>query len=163
MHFVAFEDFPCPSSEEPPGDDDIQGFIDTSEYLFRDVWSRRHDNSDFMILGDVRIPECQAGARVFCGDPIIDNVVDGCARREARGEEVDGRPMFPYLETRYFLHPLMRSEDPNWREVARELRGFPSGLVIPVLIITREWVKVTSWYAPSQVYGQLTSPKISWN
>jgi hypothetical protein len=112
--------------------------VERSEPRLRDLWARRLDDRDILVLADLRRDErCRRFAREWWPEPAVRDALAGPC------------PFLPYLQPARLLDVLKRGEGGRAQaEAAKELAAHAAAGLVPLWVVTRTGHWATGWAPP---------------
>lgn len=133
-----------PTDDNEPTHAQLRSLVEQCEPQLADCWGRRRDDSDVMVLGDIRRPDCRKMAVEQYGREQVEQALVDAGR-------IGSRPMVPMLQPASFIEILRGTGGFAHREAAKELAAFtrlgPMGIV-PLLVIPSGGLWATQWARP---------------
>jgi hypothetical protein len=135
-----------PLAYAPPTHEELQHFVLRYELEFQTVWTRRNNDMDILVTGDLRRAELMKICLKKWGHIAVAQVL-------AEAERDGSRPIMTALQPPEFVDLL--DEDPIWerRQIAKELRQIASigdhgRVVVPLLVLFPGALWTTHWAPP---------------
>jgi hypothetical protein len=110
--------------------------VERSEPLLRDIWARRLDDGDIIVLADLRREGCRRFARQWWPASSVRDALAGSC------------PFLPYLQPAQLVNALKREGSRAQGEAAKELAAHAAAGVVPLWVVTRTGHWATGWAPP---------------
>ncbi|WP_020465682.1 hypothetical protein [Singulisphaera acidiphila] len=155
---------PKPSGDKHPTHDELLRLVDQNTEMLKLVWDRRRNDSDIVVLADVRRTELRHLVEEYWG-PVV--VAIALAESHATGD----RKMLAFIQPSTFADSLRGGDTWSHRETGKELHAFVKmaavtpGLV-PLLVVCTGGLWATQWADPeSNVEVIRYAPEVTpgWN
>jgi len=130
--------------DRPLSHAELREVVAMAEPLLREIWARRTNDRDWIVLADLGRPECLDWLKGQWGKQRVNTFI--------RTATMERRLAFvAYLQPARVIDELL-SGSCGWaqREAGKELRGFANGwpLMVPLWVVTREGHWATCWAPP---------------
>ena len=122
---------------------ELMRVVEQSEGRLQDVWGRRHSDSDIIVLGDVRRPECRQW------------LAGWWPADEIAAAERSPVPFLPYLQPQ---QKMLAEGGRAQQQAARELRGFAAAGLVPLWVVRRGGHWATCWSPPGSRMAVIRIP-----